>query len=152
MSEKRVIDALDLSLLDLLAVDARSTINGLSEKLNFPPTTVYYRLKKLERLRVIRGYTVVVDPEVLGLSRVITLMRIALDKVDSVISELTRLDNVVEVYRVMGCCDVVASLMARDLKTLSLLEEKIANIEGVRGFESLVTIKEHKKRPLPKVI
>lgn len=152
MGEKGVLDALDLSLLDLLAVDARSTIKGLSDKLNVPPTTVYYRLKKLERLRVVNGYTIVVDPEVLGLSRVITLIRIALDKADSVISELTKMDNVVEVYRVMGRCEVVASLMARDLKTLSILQEKIAEIEGVRESESLVIIKEHKRRSLPKLI
>jgi len=152
VSEKGVLDALDLSLLDLLAADARSTIKGLSEKLNAPPTTVYYRLKKLERLRVVKGYTIVVDPEVLGFSRVITLMGIALDKANSVIDELTRLDNVVEVYQVMGRCDIVASLMARDLKTISLLQEKIAKIEGVRESESLVIIKECKKQPLPKMI
>ena len=152
MSEKGAIDALDLSLLDLLAVDARSTIKALGEKLDVPPTTVYYRLKKLERLRVIKGYTVLVDPEVLGLSRVITLMEIALDKANSVINELTRLNNVVEVYRVMGRGDIVASLVARDLKTLSFLQEKIAEIEGVRESESFVIIKEHKRRSLPKLI
>ena len=152
MSKKGVLDELDLSLLDLLVVDARSTIKALSEKLKVPQTTVYYRLKKLERLRVVKGYTVVVDPEILGLSRVITLMEIPLDKADSIIGELTRLDNVVEVYRVMGGCDVVASLMARDLKTLSILQEKIAEIKGVRESESLVIIKEHKRRSLPKLI
>ena len=146
------VDALDLSLLDLLAVDARSTIKGLSDKLNVPPTTVYYRLKKLERLGVVDGYTIVVDPEVLGLCRVITLMGIAPDKADSVIGELTRLDNVVEVYRVMGRCEVVACLVARDLKTLSILQEKIAEIEGVRESESLVIIKEHKRSSSPKLM
>ena len=152
MSEKGALDALDLSLLDLLAVDARSTIKALGEKLGVPPTTVYYRLKKLERSRVIRGYTILVDPEVLGLSHVITLMEIALDKANSVINELTRLNNVVEVYRVMGRGDIVASLVARDLKTLSFLQEKIAEIEGVRESESFVIIKEHKRRLLPKLI
>ena len=152
MIKKGVLDELDLSLLDLLAVDARSTIRGLSEKLKVPQTTVYYRLKKLERLRVINGYTIVVDPEVLGLTRVITLVRIALDKADSVIGELTRLDNVVEVYRVMGRCEVVACLVARDLKTLSILQEKIAEIEGVRESEFLVIIKEHKRCSLPKLM
>ena len=87
MSKKGALDALDLSLLDLLAADARSTIKGLSERLNVPPTTVYYRLKKLERLRVVKGYTIVVDPEILGLSRVIALMKIEPDKADSVINE-----------------------------------------------------------------
>ncbi len=150
MSEK--VDALDLSLLDLLAVDARSTIKALSDKLKVPPTTVYYRLKKLERLRVIKGYTLVVDPEVLGLSRVIILVRIALDKADSVINELVRLDNVVEVYRVMARWEVVVSLTARDLKTLSIVQEKIAEIEGVRESESLVIIKEHKRCSSPKLM
>lgn len=148
MSEK--VDALDLRLLDLLAVDARSTIKVLSEKLKVPPTTVYYRLKKLERLRVVDGYTIVVDPAVLGLCHVITLMGIAPNKADSVIGALTRLDNVVDLYRVMGRFEVVACLVARDLKTLSVLQEKIAEIEGVRESESLVIIKAHKRSSLPR--
>jgi len=151
LSEKGVLDELDRRLLDLLAVDARSTIKSLSEKLNAPPTTVYFRLKKLERLRVVKSYTIVVDPEILGFSRVLTLMGIALDKANIVIDELTRLDNVVEVYHVMGSRNIVASLMARDLKTISLLQEKIAKIEGVRESESLVIIREYKKQLLPKM-
>jgi Lrp/AsnC family leucine-responsive transcriptional regulator len=152
LSKKGVLDEFDLRLLDLLAADARSTIRSLSKKLNAPPTTVYFRLRKLERLRVVTRYTIVVDPEVLGFFRVITLIGIALNKANSVIDELTRLDNVVEVYHVMGDCDILASLMARDLKTVSLLQEKIAKIEGVRESKSLVIIKECKKQPLPKMI
>jgi len=150
MNEK--VDALDLRLLELLAVDARSTIKVLSEKLKVPPTTVYYRLKKLERLRVVEGYTIVVDPAVLGLCHVITLMGIAPDKADNVISALTKLDNVVEVYQVMGRFEIVACLVATDLKTLSILQGKIAEIKGIRECESLVVIKECKRRSLPKLI
>ncbi|MBW2963913.1 Lrp/AsnC family transcriptional regulator, partial [Candidatus Woesearchaeota archaeon] len=61
-----MLDKKDLRILDELKADAKLTTGQIAKKLNIPVTTVHNRIKKLEKLGVVEGYTAKVDYKKLG--------------------------------------------------------------------------------------
>jgi Lrp/AsnC family leucine-responsive transcriptional regulator len=57
------LDEKDLELLDELQKDCRQSLKKIARKLNMCITTVYDRMKKLEREDVIKGYKAILNPE-----------------------------------------------------------------------------------------
>ncbi|MCD6443574.1 Lrp/AsnC family transcriptional regulator [Candidatus Bathyarchaeota archaeon] len=62
------IDEKDLRILSLLLENSSVTLVDIGRKLNMHPNVVAYRINKLEEMGVIKGYTVVLDLEKLGLT------------------------------------------------------------------------------------
>ncbi|MEM2021551.1 MAG: Lrp/AsnC family transcriptional regulator [Zestosphaera sp.] len=70
------LDELDLNILRALQENPKMHIRDLAEKLNVPKSTVYYRLRELERAGVIEGYRILLNSEKLGFEYpVVTLIR-----------------------------------------------------------------------------
>jgi len=61
-----MIDEKDIRILEALVENSKTTTQQISRKLMIPVTTVHNRIKKMERLGVIRGYSVRVDYKKLG--------------------------------------------------------------------------------------
>jgi len=59
-------DNLDLKILRLLAKNARMPLIEISEKLKTPPRTISFRIKKLEKNKVIQGYRVNINLKKIG--------------------------------------------------------------------------------------
>jgi DNA-binding Lrp family transcriptional regulator len=66
LPKRERIDDLDVSVLDLLRDNVRIPTKAIANKLRKPVRTISYRVKKLERLGVLRSYMAVVDYEKLG--------------------------------------------------------------------------------------
>ena len=60
---KPVLDATDHALINLLREDARTPTAVLARKLKLSRTTVQSRMERLQRQRVIAGYTISVPDE-----------------------------------------------------------------------------------------
>ena len=60
------LDALDVRLLAALAADARASLADLARKVGLSAPSVSERIKRLEEVGAIRGYTLAVDPKALG--------------------------------------------------------------------------------------
>ena len=57
----RELDHIDHQILELLAENARRTMSDIGERVSLSSSAVTRRIERLERSRVIAGYTVVVD-------------------------------------------------------------------------------------------
>jgi Lrp/AsnC family leucine-responsive transcriptional regulator len=66
--EVSALDDIDLRILRELKRDARISWRELGETVHLSPTSAADRVRRLERDRVIEGYTVRVDPAALGRS------------------------------------------------------------------------------------
>lgn len=62
------IDEKDLRILSLLLENSSVTLVDIGRKLDMHPNVVAYRINKLEEMGVIKGYTVILDLEKLGLT------------------------------------------------------------------------------------
>ena len=60
------IDDIDFKILRLIASDARMKLKEISKKLNITPGGIRYRIKKLEKLNIIKGYRINIDLEKIG--------------------------------------------------------------------------------------
>ena len=63
---KRELDKLDLLILKYLQENPKPRIRDLAKKLQVPKSTIYYRVKKLEKAGIIKKYGVFLDSEKLG--------------------------------------------------------------------------------------
>jgi len=61
------LDEKDLQILELLQKNCRSTARKIAEEVGSPITTVYAKIKRMERMGLIKGYKAVIDAEKLGI-------------------------------------------------------------------------------------
>ena len=67
MQDGNQLDRIDRALLRQLQRDARLTQEQLAEQVGLSASAVQRRLRRLEQLGVIRGYTATLDPAAIGL-------------------------------------------------------------------------------------
>ncbi|MCD6443392.1 Lrp/AsnC family transcriptional regulator [Candidatus Bathyarchaeota archaeon] len=106
------IDEKDLKILRELLTDARLSYREIARRVNLSVATVKARVEKLQRLGVIKGYTVILDPDKLGydVSAVVEIM-ISKGRLREVEEQLAKNPHVYAVYDVTGTCD--AMILAR---------------------------------------
>lgn len=61
-----MIDGIDRQIIESLQQDGRLSNAALAERVGLTTSTVYERVRKLERKGIIKGYVAVVDAEALG--------------------------------------------------------------------------------------
>jgi len=140
------MDKIDEKILKNLLVDARLSARQLSLKLGLSTVTVLSRIKKLEKEKIIKGYTSILNHEKLGYDLTAVIEIIAKkDKLVQVEDELSGIENVCAVYDVTGNTDtlIIAKFKGREdlskfIKNLSV----ISNVESTITHVVLNTVKE----------
>jgi DNA-binding Lrp family transcriptional regulator len=82
-----------------------------------------------------------------GLARLLAFVNIFVEspEMDSVVSALSKLDNLEELYEVTGEFDIVSMVSASDIEEFrDVLKNKIMKIKGVKSTVSSVVLKAHK--------
>ena len=134
------LDDVDLRLLRLLALDARTSQRQLAAQLDISPPTVGERIHRLERTGVIRGYSVDVDWEALGVGVLVYLSVTAQPgySVADLMRSLYEITEVEEVTVVTGSLDLLARLRVRDhLHLRNLLINRLWQTPGLQGTETM---------------
>lgn len=131
------MDKTDEKILKNLLVDARLSARQLSLKLGLSTVTVLSRMKKLEKEKIIKGYTSVLDHEKLGYDLTAVIEIIAKkDKLVQVEDELSGIENVCAVYDVTGNTD---TLIIAKFKGREDLSKFIKNLSAISNVESTIT-------------
>ncbi|MEX2752921.1 MAG: Lrp/AsnC family transcriptional regulator, partial [Candidatus Freyarchaeota archaeon] len=103
-----VLDELDKKIVELLSADSRLSYREIAKKLGVSHINVSSRIKKLEDEKVIRGYTVILNPEYLNLySLCIRISAKTGANLATVGSEIASLPRVYVVLRVYGDFDLL---------------------------------------------
>lgn len=139
------LDDVDLSLLRLLATDARASQRSLARELGMSAPTIGERISRMERTGVIQGYSVVLDWDAAGFPVVIYLAITAVQGYDlgPVIAAVNELPEVENVTVVTGELDLLARLRVRDYAHLrAVLLEKVWQISGVQRTETYLAVAE----------
>jgi DNA-binding Lrp family transcriptional regulator len=138
------LDAVDRQLLALLSADARTSQRRLSRELRMSPPAIGERIARLERLGVIRGYTVAIDWSALGYTTcylAVSAMQGA--EQGPVMAALHQLPEVEEVIVITGSLDMLARVRVKDHAHLRrLLLEHVWQIDGVQRTETFLSLAE----------
>ena len=160
------LDKKDIALLNELQVNCRRSLKKLARKLNMSITTVYDRMKKLEREGVIKGYKAILDPEKTGNPFLaFVMMRVNYNGLvdgekrwtqKELARRISKIPNVLETHIVAGEWDIILKVRGKDVKELgNVVIESLRNIRGVgrtHTSDVWVTIKEDTELSLRKPI
>lgn len=101
--ENESLDAFDARLLEALIDNARTSLTALARMVGLSPPSVSERIKRMEEAGVIRGYTLALDPEALGLPITAWLrIRPMPGQLAKVVEILRAMPEIVECDRVTG--------------------------------------------------
>ena len=149
------LDDTDRRLLAVLLEDARISQRGLAQRIGVAQGTITNRLRRLEELGVIRGYTVLLEPESIGWTMtVITGLRIEKGSMINVQQNIAADSRVFAVYDVTGDYDSMVLARVKSRKDLDDLTKTVFTLKGVqRSFTQVVlnTVKED-GRVIPPVV
>jgi DNA-binding Lrp family transcriptional regulator len=142
--EPVTIDGIDRQLLALLARDSRVSQRWLSRELRMSPPAIGERIARLERMGVIRGYTVSIDWSALGyVSCYLAVSATQGAEQGPVMAALHQLPEVEEVIVITGSLDMLARVRVSDHAHLRrLLLEQVWQIEGVQRTETFLSLAE----------
>ncbi len=135
------LDATDQALLALLRDNARAPTADLARKLQLSRTTVQSRLARLERERVIAGYTVTVDPQAeAGQVRAHILITLEPRKSLAIETALRRIPELRTLHSVSGPFDLIAIVAASSIGELDHLIDRIGALDGVERTTSAIVL------------
>ncbi|HSW24761.1 MAG TPA: Lrp/AsnC family transcriptional regulator [Burkholderiaceae bacterium] len=135
------LDATDQALLALLRDNARAPTADLARKLKLSRTTVQSRLARLERERVIAGYTVTVDPQAeAGQVRAHILITLEPRKSLAIETALRRIPELRTLHSVSGPFDLIAIVAASSIGELDHLIDRIGALDGVERTTSAIVL------------
>ncbi len=142
----KMIDETDEKILKNMMVDGRLSARQFGLKLGMSTVTVLSRIKKLEKAKIIRGYTAIIDHEKLGYSLTAIIEIVAKgDKIVGIEDEISKFENVCGVYDITGSTDTLIIAKFKERSELSKFVKGlsvIANVENTITHVVLNTIKE----------
>ncbi|MDG1143611.1 MAG: Lrp/AsnC family transcriptional regulator [Burkholderiales bacterium] len=144
----------DLDIISVLQENARSSLQEISAKVGLSSTPCWNRIKKMEAEGIIQGYTVRVDPSLLGY-RESVIVQVTLDNhSDETLFEfgrqLEKIPEVLEASLVSGDYDYDIRIAVKDTRDYErLLRESLYQIPGIRHTKSTFVLRTLKNRALP---
>lgn len=148
-----ILDETDRSLLRLLQHDADQSAAALAKSLDMSQPAIWRRIKRLKEEGVIKGVTLNLDREKLGLGvtvflgiKLATKGRVSLEDFERAVKAIP---EVQQIEHVLGLYDYRLRVVARDISDFErVLRRRIMTLPGVGDLEANVLLSEE-KRPGP---
>jgi DNA-binding Lrp family transcriptional regulator len=140
------LDEIDSKILRQVLKDARMSYRKIADEIDISPPTVLSRVQKLEKEKIIKSYSALVDHEKLGydLTAVIEVTAVK-GKITEVQKHISKFPNVCAVYDITGLTDIIVVAKFKNRKDLSDFVKKemsLPYIERTNTRMVLVTVKE----------
>jgi DNA-binding Lrp family transcriptional regulator len=127
------IDHIDLQIISLLQEDSRLSFNKIAHKLGISVGTALNRVKSLEDKGVLKGYTVLLDPNKVGygLTAIILIQAEGKHLLD-VENEVAKINNVISVYDITGDFDFIVIARFKDRDSLNAFIKHLLTIPYIK--------------------
>ncbi|WP_308911758.1 Lrp/AsnC family transcriptional regulator [Pseudokordiimonas caeni] len=139
------LDALDTRILTALQEDSRIPLNDLAEKVASSRSAVWRRIQKLEADGVIKNYTVILDPEKVGLGVMVfasvKMQAHSRDSLPHFLEKVREFPEVIECHTLMGDIDFLIKIRVKDVTAYeTFFWTKLSQIDGVREISSSIAL------------
>ena len=135
------MDEGDRKLLSLLRENARASTAALARELKVSRTTVQSRIARLERSKVISGYTVrTSDAHEQGTIRAMVMITVAPKQSPGVEAAIRRMPDVRALHSVSGPFDMIAEAATPSIGDMDALIDRIGALDGVERTTSSVVL------------
>ena len=126
------MDKLDLNIIENLTKNSRTPFMEIARKLKVSESTIRKRVSNLEKNRVIKKYSLVVDTNKIGIENIALIgVDVSPEKYLDVAKKLTELDEVKYVASSTGDHMFMLEVWSKNDNELRALSEKLKDVEGV---------------------
>lgn len=138
-------------ILNLLNENARISLADLALRVGTSPEQVKATIQDLEKEGVIRGYTVILNEEDLGISKVRALIEVKVTPrreggFDQVAQRIARYPEVTDLFLVSGGFDLLLMVEGDTLQEVaSFVSAKLSTIDGVISTSTGFMLKKYKE-------
>lgn len=127
------MDKIDEKILKNLLVDARLSARQMAIKLGMSTVTILSRIKKLEKEKIIKGYTAIIDHEKLGYDLTAIIEIIAKKDIVDIEEKLSKFENVCGVYDITGNTDTIIIAKFKERGELSTFVKSLSSMPNVEN-------------------
>ena len=144
------LDAIDRRILEVLQRNARIANTDLADEVGLTPAPCLRRVKRLEELGFIAGYTAVLDHKRVGLGLTVfvtvTLDRQTKRTYDDFAAKMRAAPEVLECYLILGERDFLLKIVVADLDAYQRFYLEVLTLApGVRNINSIIAVNEEKR-------
>ena len=143
------MDEYDKKILDFLQKNAKLTAKELSKSLSLSQTPIYERIKKLEKMGVIKDYVALLDGDLIN-KGLIVFINITIKEHDHTnrkkfIDKISSLKDISELYHTSGVYDFLAKARFSTVREYrDFLVNHIAMVENISDIDSQIVLEEIK--------
>ena len=146
-----MLDKKDMEILEVLKNHAKWTTHHISKKTLIPVTTVHNRIKKMESMGIIKGYTAILDHKRLGEAvAAFVLVDVHADnqavRSNEILKEKEKFREVQEAYTITGDHDIILRVSVKDTDSLEEFIERLDGVDGVDKAKTVVILKGDENR------
>jgi len=133
----KTIDELDLKIMSKLAENQMARYEEIAKDLGVVKGTVAYRIKRLIKRGIVRGFSFIPDYDVLGLKVSFLGLFVPPDK--RVLDEISMIPNVIFACGTAGTHSMIVAIVARDEEEQNRVMGQIRSLEPCLKVDSIST-------------
>jgi len=142
------LDKIDITIMEMLKKDARTSFREIARKLDVSPDTISNRFERLKEQGIIINSTVIINPTKIGYS---FISRFGIDVKPAyssqVLEEIIRIPSVIVASKLVGKYDLISIIVVKNFQHLCELREIILEMSYVEKVETSMWINTMKLCP-----
>jgi len=138
-----MVDNIDAQILKILQKNSHITNADIARQINMAPSAVFERIKRLEKKKIIKKYSIDIEPAEVGKGLLAFIEVKANGPVvdQKTAKEISKIDEVQEVHIVAGEDCYMVKVRVENTKALTeLLRTKFAAINSVRTTNTTIVL------------
>jgi DNA-binding Lrp family transcriptional regulator len=138
----RDLDDVDRKILRKLQEDARISFKEIAKEVGTSEATVFVRVKKLQKSGVIKGFRAILNPPSVGKQvTAFALVKAEPKSYPRMLTQLMNLEDICEIHDVTGAYYSILKMRTTNSEQLAEILDKIGEIEGVAGTETVIVLR-----------
>ena len=144
MSTNYQIDNIDLKILNVLSKNAKMPYTEVAIKVFVSGGTVHVRMRKLEKMGVVRGTKLDIDYDKLGYN-ISSYMGIYLEKsflYKETVKSLKKIPEIVEIHAITGQYTIFIKIICKDTSHFRNFLDTVHKVKGITRTETFMSFEE----------
>ena len=144
MSSNYQIDNIDLKILNVLSKNAKMPYTEVAKKVFVSGGTVHVRMRKLEKMGVVRGTKLDIDYDKLGYN-ISSYMGIYLEKsflYKETVKSLKKIPEIVEIHAITGQYTIFMKIICKDTSHFRKFLDTVHKVKGITRTETFMSFEE----------
>jgi Lrp/AsnC family transcriptional regulator, regulator for asnA, asnC and gidA len=144
------IDEVNIKIINILKNDSSTPIVDIAKRIGLSDATVHQRIRRMIAAGIIKKFTISVDNNLLGYDHMAFMgINISPGSADQIISDLLRIEEVLEMHELHGKFDLLLKIRAKDLIQMrDIVENKICRIPHILESELMTVLKTEKEEQI----